>query len=361
MEIRASVRRELLLILGCLALALIESTTSCRSRSDSGTVEPPATLSASLTPAISPSPTFTSSPLPTGTATPSPSPHPTETQSAASPTPSPTPSPTATPFPTATHQPPRPTPSPAVPTILSFTTDVEWANAGDTVTVMWASEGATRAVMTKLLPTGQLSSTYWDVATSGSMEVMIPAEESNWVSLMLYVENAAGKNAMATATVRLYCPWSWFFVPPPEEICPTEPLISAAAEQQFERGTMIWVGAEDAIYVVYRIGGVPAHWQRFQDQWDESQPAEDPALVPPEGLQQPIRGFGLIWRERSGVRDGLGWALEGEQAFTTIVQRTTRFKYNAWYLLARDDQVWYLGPEGSHWAKIVPEGFTLTP
>ncbi len=42
-------------------------------------------------------------------------------------------------------------------------------------------------------------------------------------------------------------------------------------------------------------------------------------------------GLGLVWRERPGVRDGLGWAVEGEQGFTTIMQRTTRFKYNAWY------------------------------
>ncbi|MCU0521937.1 MAG: hypothetical protein MUF84_14755 [Anaerolineae bacterium] len=229
------------------------------------------------------------------------------------------------------------------------------------MTFTWSSEGATRAIITKLLPTGQLSSSSWDVAPSGSMTYTIPTEERNWVSLMLYVENAARQNAMATATVRLYCPSPWFFTPPPEEICPTEPLISAAAEQRFESGSMIWVEAEDAIYVVHKIGDIAGHWQRFQDEWDESQPTLDPALVPPAGLQQPIRGFGLVWRERPGVREGLGWAIEGEQAFTTIVQRTTRFKYNAWYLLALDGGVWHLGPEGSYWTKLNPEGFVITP
>ena len=229
------------------------------------------------------------------------------------------------------------------------------------MTFTWVSEGATRAVINKLLPTGQLSSSRWDVAPSGSMAYTIPTEDRNWVSLMLYVGNAAGQNAMATATVRLYCPWPWFFTPPPEEVCATEPLMSAAAEQRFEGGTMIWVGAEDAIYVIYRIGAVSARWQRFQDQWDESQATQDPDLVPPAGLQQPIRGFGLVWREQPGVREALGWAIEGEQGFTTIMQRTTRFKYNAWYLLALDDRIWYLGPEGSSWDKLTPEGFVITP
>ena len=39
--------------------------------------------------------------------------------------------------------------------------------------------------------------------------------------------------------------------------------------------------------------------------------------MPPAGLLQPIRGFGKIWRETSGVRDKLGWATVPEQGFDT--------------------------------------------
>ncbi len=201
----------------------------------------------------------------------------------------------------------------------------------------------------------------WEVTPNGSMTYAIPPEERNWVSLMLYVADDSDANAMATTTIRLHCPSPWFFAPDPEDICPTEPLVSWAAEQPFEGGTMIWVEQENAIYVLYRGERVSSRWQWYHDRWDMSQPAEDPDLEPPPGLQQPRRGFGLVWRSYPEVREGLGWATGDEVGFTTIMQRTTRYKYNAWYLLAFDGDVWYLGPEGSTWAGVAPESLVITP
>ncbi|MCJ7550760.1 MAG: hypothetical protein MUQ30_13890, partial [Anaerolineae bacterium] len=40
----------------------------------------------------------------------------------------------------------------------------------------------------------------------------------------------------ATETVRLRCSHGWLFGPPPEDTCPTAPLVGAAAEQHFEGG-----------------------------------------------------------------------------------------------------------------------------
>jgi hypothetical protein len=51
----------------------------------------------------------------------------------------------------------------------------------------------------------------------------------------------------------------------------------------------------------------------------------------------------------------LGWAVDEEQGYTTVMQRTTRYKYKALYLLALDGGVWYLGPEGSSWDKLQPD------
>ena len=245
-----------------------------------------------------------------------------------------------------------------MPSVTYFCASADIADPGDTVALAWESTGATSALLYELTVSGQLPAYGINVPVSGTHAYTIPAEEQNWVSFLLYLWDDAGRHANATETVRLRCSFEWFFLPPPEDICPTAPLAGAAAEQRFEGGTMIWVEAEDAIYVL--VGdptGVPAsgtHWTRFQDMWDEGMPDRDPDLAPPEDRQQPIRGFGLVWRERSEIQEQLGWAIDGETGYTTVLQRTTRYKYNASYLRALNGHIWYLGPERSSWDVISP-------
>ena len=75
--------------------------------------------------------------------------------------------------------------------------------------------------------------------------------------------------------------------------------------------------------------------------------------MPPPGYYQPVRGFGLVWREQPNVRDRLGWALAPEAGFETAVQHTSYPKYNHTYLRALDGNVWWLWPEHSGWEKII--------
>lgn len=149
----------------------------------------------------------------------------------------------------------------------------------------------------------------------------------------------------------LRCPDPWFFAPEPD-ICPTTPLLSVAAEQYFEQGVMLWIAEQDRIVVLYDDDYFSPQYTVFQDEWDEGQPESDPTMQPPAGLDQPIRGFGLVWRSYSEVQKRLGWATGAETGFDTIVQQTTRYKYNATYIRALDGNVWYLGPEGSTWEKL---------
>jgi hypothetical protein len=94
-----------------------------------------------------------------------------------------------------------------------------------------------------------------------------------------------------------------------------QPMVSAV--QRFEHGTMIWVNQPTWegtvwVYVLFEDGT----YQRFRDTFVEGvDPESDPDIVPPEGLYQPIRGFGKVWREGTGaqVRERLGWAIEPEQ------------------------------------------------
>ena len=85
------------------------------------------------------------------------------------------------------------------------------------------------------------------------------------------------------------------------------------AYQPFERGVMLWDGADlPSIYVGL---GASEDWAHYVDRFEEGDPERDPDLVPPEGLLQPVRGFGRIWREEEGIRPALGWALASEFGF----------------------------------------------
>lgn len=113
------------------------------------------------------------------------------------------------------------------------------------------------------------------------------------------------------------CAHDYFFTPAPAT-CPREAAVeTAAAEQPFSGGVMIWLEAHKAIYVLYPGGA----WQRFADTWTEAEPESDPALAPPDGHFQPVRGFGKVWREQLEVQEALGWATSPELGFTSQLQR----------------------------------------
>lgn len=85
------------------------------------------------------------------------------------------------------------------------------------------------------------------------------------------------------------------------------------AEQVFERGRMFWLEPSKEIWVITEDG----KWTRFPDTFEEGEAEYDPALTPPAGLRQPIRGFGKVWRENDSVRAALGWAKDVEYGYTT--------------------------------------------
>ncbi|PJF41809.1 MAG: hypothetical protein CUN55_11355 [Phototrophicales bacterium] len=105
--------------------------------------------------------------------------------------------------------------------------------------------------------------------------------------------------------------------------CPIGGAVSvSSAYQTFERGIMIWVSqagttGQSAIYVLYSNNT----YQRFSDTWREGVDPSSTGLVPPSSnLQEPVRGFGKVWREAGGVRDNLGWATGTEQGGSGATQ-----------------------------------------
>jgi hypothetical protein len=125
---------------------------------------------------------------------------------------------------------------------------------------------------------------------------------------------------------------------PTPDIIPTPYVCRAEiVEQSFENGRMFWVGktfeqrcqeeqdfepGSGEIWVaIFDESGLSGEWLIFEDDWDSRlEPEEDPDLVPPEeGLYQPVRGFGKVWREKlsAAQREAIGWATVFEIRFVT--------------------------------------------
>jgi hypothetical protein len=238
------------------------------------------------------------------------------------------------------------------PLILHFAANVDVADPGDTIELYWQTQDAITNTLYHLMPSGQLG-TWWNVAPAGTMTYTIPINARNQERFILFAGNEAFPYDSATVSITLTCPDVWFFSPAPD-ICPQDAaLISVGAEQAFERGVMVWVAGLDGIFVLFDDTVFSPKWDYYTDEWNEGDPIDDPTIVPPAGLYQPVRGFGLVWREQPTVRDRLGWALAPEVEFETAVQTTSYSKYNSTYLRALDGNVWWLGPERSSWQKII--------
>ena len=106
------------------------------------------------------------------------------------------------------------------------------------------------------------------------------------------------------------------------------------AYQVFERGIMIWMDEDPSrIYALYSNGT----YQQFADTFDEAVDPDSGGETPPEGLREPTRGFGKVWRTFSTAKSNLGWALTLEIADLTTIQDFARGKMI--YIPARGDVI----------------------
>lgn len=113
---------------------------------------------------------------------------------------------------------------------------------------------------------------------------------------------------------------------PQPSIFPTARIeFVSVVEQVFEGGRMIWFRdtRKVAVLVGDTVDPTEGQWLCFDDTFVESEPEFLPTFQPPADvtttsqrdnprIQQPIRGFGKIWRENPELREQLGWALTSE-------------------------------------------------
>lgn len=89
------------------------------------------------------------------------------------------------------------------------------------------------------------------------------------------------------------------------------------AEQVFENGRMFWLQPTGQIWVMIVTEEGRGNWQIYEDTFVEGDLEFDPDITPPEGFEQPERGFGKLWRENPEIREALGWAITPEFGFVT--------------------------------------------
>lgn len=162
------------------------------------------------------------------------------------------------------------------------------------------------------------------VATSEEPGISAPITPSSSVQCQYLPPGGFGQALLRDASLldQLGCPVG---APPV-----TASLTSAS--QRFERGAMAWINdTPGVIYILYQDGT----FQRINDTYDPTNDPVSSGANPPTGLQEPVRGFGKVWRTVGGVRDQLGWATGSEAGGTAVVQDFARGRML--YLPSRGD------------------------
>lgn len=229
------------------------------------------------------------------------------------------PAPTSSPLPTETGSPSAGT------TIHRFeVVAVEDTDYGKRITFDWSAEGVSARLFSG---TRRRMQDWWVVPLSGTLTVEARGTVYPDPAFTLEVCDSddwyadSSHKAVQSLRIEWACEHEYFFTAAPER-CPLGPAVfSWAAEQRFEGGRMIWLDAVDTVYVFYDEAPPGSEGaQEFQDTWTPAEPESDPTILPPEGLYQPVRGFGMVWREFPGVRERLGWALAPEQGYEGALQ-----------------------------------------
>lgn len=268
------------------------------------------------------------------------------------------PPPTSPLRPTFTNLPPTATPTNA-PTEVGlaidyFTTISQEVIPGDTITLAWrVLGGATEIIIYRIGAEGQ-NERQWAVQREGQINVSTNPARTDAAEFVL-VAQSGSQLIEERLLIEINCSQTWFFDPPPSACANQAAEPSLQVEQIFEGGRMIWVASNQQIYVFFSDEQQP-RWLQVADTFEEGQQERDDSLVPPEGRFQPVRGFGLVWRNNTNIRDRLGWATEPESAYEGMLQANA--DGTTVYMRTRDGGIIGYQSGGRDWEFIPPPGNT---
>jgi hypothetical protein len=245
-----------------------------------------------------------------------------------------------------------------VPVILSFTADRTAIVEGESVTLAWQATGGDEAFVQWVTREAILAQAPGPLNPDGGTVTITPNGDGE---ITLIVRNSAG-SAEALVPLTITCPYPWAEAlggtpPPLASGCPLQAVSGNAAQQSFQNGFMIWVEAEQSVYVFYDApAGSLDTYEVYIDNFREGDPESDPTIVPPAGLYQPIRGFGLVWRTDTAIRDRLGWATAPETGFQTWMQGYGGMGMHSFFTLIQgiDGTIYHLTAMGAVWEVYAP-------
>lgn len=240
---------------------------------------PTITPTPEVTLTLTPTNTLTNTPTLTPTLTPSNTPSNTPPPSATyTPSLTPTASLTFTPSQTATST---ATATPEQPVIQTFDANPTTAGPGAIVTLRWVTQ-ADSARLERLNVQG-VPTEVFTVAISGTQQVTIPQGAQGQIIYRL-VAIRGGNEVARSLPIVVSCPASWFFgneFAPPDAGCAVATgAIGPGAYQNFERGLMIFIGANN-LNRIYGLDRSNGRHINYANNWDG---ATIVAGSPPSGL-----------------------------------------------------------------------------
>jgi hypothetical protein len=249
--------------------------------------------------------------------------------------------------------------------ILSFTAVPTEVVAGGSITFTWAVTGTTKVGLAlhhfEGIASGRGFRSWDNLPATGSLTIQLNDLATGVYPFRVWADDPeAGAGEYIEVYYACYDPFfpkQWT----PSELCQGGPAVSTAATQQvFEHGLMVWLESEKAVYILFQrdSGVIPQEWT-IPNIESNGEPEDGVDVTPPSGKYQPINGLGKIWQSHSLLKS-LGWALAPEQHFTSTVQRGFGIRLPLYFRLA-DDRVVYIVDSQDFSRMTVPFWGYLSP
>jgi hypothetical protein len=227
-----------------------------------------------------------------------------------------------------------------------FQAEVTAVEPGASFRLFWSVQGIDQVQIYQLTTEGEREQV-WKVGRTGSLEIRTREDDRDAVQFELVIGDDIN-SVTQIVSVAISCVINCGDA---STLFTSSAVSSGAAQQTFEHGVMIWLDSERRIYVLYDDQGTPA-WAVFPDGFSDGQPDSDPAIIPPSGMLQPVRGFGLIWRTQAGVRDRLGWATQPEIGYTAQIDGAATATDSVTYITSQGGGAFALTGPGQSWRRI---------
>jgi hypothetical protein len=208
-----------------------------------------------------------------------------------------------------------PTPPPDAPRVVSISAAPNPVDAGSTLTVTWQVAGVETAIL-EFYTTNQPNVPFTvlqDLPLAGSAPVTVPATASGEVTITIWAANRWHYYSPTPLYQRLARQTISVSVQQPA----ASTIFTQAAYQKYEHGFMIWRADTGAVLAF--LGDQAGKVDVFAQDAYGVLPDNPIAYVPPERVRS-INGFGKVWGNYGYVRDGLGYALGPEEAYTLTIQ-----------------------------------------